>query len=1088
MPIDEVEPLLGHRQMRVANVNMMSAEIHSERLNWIVDVAWWRKLDFVLLSEFAYVKKRSKIARRKRLKRRVRNSVDDEESSDEEEQFVDGAAEHVDPILVKGEPTWVLRKRFDLLYINGCGIMLLSKRLREQARRIREQGQRNAIRSDIRFLALYLPDIVIAATYAPAVGADVAETEAYDSMVVRMLQEMKKRRRDKWKLRVIAGDINAHVGRSEFGDSLIHQGIGGASSTNARGRDFAKVMMATNTVLVSSKFAIEGATGDEEYFTYMGKAGRGRSEVDHYLASGAHLSKYRAYRRVDYGAPGEDGRPRARCGIFDHLAAKKKYDEVGNSPLHPGADELPADEQLRGLIDGLSDELLEEINKPISSGELKRAAAHLKQGGKAKDVNGLGADILLKLGGESLELMTAVAQKDLANRDFHNLTRGLHRCRDVSLFKGKGSSGDPDNCRYLVISPLTPKVLVRVMSERLCNALEKANFFADSQFGFRRKRGTHDSLLVFNRLREDLKHYRFSSALRAFVALIDLKKALPSLDWRLVRLGIRALGVEQTKMWEVLDATHRCAEHSFGNGIFRLEHGCKEGDPSSPLLFIMAFSVVMRYFKKKLDQRRQEKGEERPEGVPLHVKKEAWFLSREDKILQLGFGDEAGRTTDFILDFLFADDTTLLQRMEAEKAREAEQHDAEALRREMPLLELDVVSVFGGVLADCGLRENETKRVQADVVSIATRNLGMNTDAEIDWREKVRKAWKAYWALRSRLSGIGGVTNARRGELVQIMTRSILLYGLQTRFVSESEATKLQKEESKILAQALDCKWWEREMRGWTYADLRRRARVPAFKFHLKFLQARVTYKAMVGKFFPVGTDGAADLMRSEANVIELGPAARTMPDLLQDRIKHLTEDCGLTVEALQLLFETPEEANERRPELPSGQLYAKNKRIFYAATRKWFVRVVARDWARGDGPAEQRAADSLIEKYFGSKDQPNETREQLRRLAVTIDAPESPEDFAVKRYRPSPAGLEEPFYSGVCTWCGSSAGAMALHAEAHLRDDYIKNSEIYRRVKAEDGTWVKEFTGDAAEDREGALDTLQKAACRDSKEDQKGK
>eukprot|EP00392_Amoebophrya_sp_AT5.2_P017936 g18359.t1 len=290
------------------------------------------------------------------------------------------------------------------------------------------------------------------------------------------------------------------------------------------------------------------------------------------------------------------------------------------------------------------------------------------------------------------------------------------------------------------------------------------------------------------------------------------------------------------------------------------------------------------------------------------------------------------------------------------------------------------------------------------------------------------------------------------------------------------------------------------------------------------------------------------------------------MPDMVQDRTRHLTEDCGFTMEALQLLFETPGEADARRPELPPGQLYARSKRIFYAATRKWFVQAVAKDWARGDPQAEERAADSLTEKYFGSRDQPNETREQLRRLAVTAGAPEPPDEFAKKRYRPSPSGIEEAYYGGECTWCGcrfapkpagelwcepvertavpdalgehlrqcrpvfkpteediqrrreyvgeakqkdaergkqvreeiigrysclrdasgegpmrpgrithvakiecrfcrlnltSSAGAMALHTEAHLRDDYIKNSEICRRVRAEDGTWTKVFTGE---------------------------
>eukprot|EP00392_Amoebophrya_sp_AT5.2_P018692 g19292.t1 len=867
IPIDEVEPLLGHRQIRTSCVNMWGAEVHSEKLNWIVDVAGWRRLDVVLLSEFAYTKKRGKAATKKRFERRLRNSARDEESSDDDENDADGAAEYADPIASKGTPTWILRRKFDLLYINGCGIMLFNRKLREQAKRIRDQGQRSAIRSETRTLALYLPELILAATYAPTISASKIEQETYDSDLVSVLQEMKKRRKDKWKLRAVAGDINAHVGREEFGESVVHLGVGGASETNARGRTFAKVLMATNSVLVSSKFAIEGAVGDEAYYTYMGKADLGKSEVDHYIAAGAHLSKYRAYRRVDYSVPNEvEGVSQARGGGYDHLAveavidvrtrrrlheegearalasreilevvdphvlekfnsdlkrrvavagdefhledfqdfliewvddlsgkrcqqpppeeiepeeleesgkarsgmwklfreqkleerpkstgkggitakqAKAKYDQVGNTPLHPDRDDLPISDQIADLVTEFSDEIKAELAKPVTSGELKRAATHLKQGGKAKDVHGLGANILLKLDEESLELMTRVVQRELESRDFHSLSQGMHLCRDVSLYKGKGPRNDPDGYRFLVISPLITKLLVRVMSERLRNALEKSGFFSDTQFGFRRRRGTHDSMLIMNRLREDMKNYRLSDALRLFVVLVDLKKALPSLDWRLVRGVVASLGIEETKLWEVLDATHRSAEHTFGEGFFRLEHGCKEGGPSSPLLFIMAFTVVMKHFKKKLEQQRQEKGEAAPHGAPLYVREEARHLAREDKLLQLGLGEKPGRVIDYVLDFLSADDTTLVQRLRAEEAREVEEHDAQALKEETPLMPLEVVSLFGEVLTECGLRENESKRVQADVATIVTRNLGMDIDPEQDCRNKIRKAWQA---------------------------------------------------------------------------------------------------------------------------------------------------------------------------------------------------------------------------------------------------------------------------------------------------------------------------------------------------------
>eukprot|EP00392_Amoebophrya_sp_AT5.2_P019615 g20539.t1 len=327
---------------------------------------------------------------------------------------------------------------------------------------------------------------------------------------------------------------------------------------------------------------------------------------------------------------------------------------------------------------------------------------------------------------------------------------------------------------------------------------------------------------------------------------------MTSLDWRLVVSIVEALGIKDTKLWQVLDATHRSATHSFGDGSFVLEHGCKEGDPSSPLLFIMAFTVVMKRLKQRLEAKRAAEGENEPDGVPLYVREEVWHLAREDKLCQLIMSEKPGRTVQHVLDFLFADDTTLVQRATAEQLKQVKEHDEQAKKEERRLLDLPIMQEFGATLTECGLRENESKRVQADVVEITTRNLGMNVNPQADCDEKIRKAWKA------------------------------------------------------------------------------------------------VTWRAMVGKFVPPGISDVGWL-RSEANVLELAPADREMPDMLGDRIAHLANECGLPIEMLRLLFETVEQANARRPDLKPGDLYATNKNIFYAATRKWFVREVARDWARGD-------------------------------------------------------------------------------------------------------------------------------------------
>eukprot|EP00392_Amoebophrya_sp_AT5.2_P003673 g3678.t1 len=633
--------------------------------------------------------------------------------------------------------------------------------------------------------------------------------------------------------------------------------------------------------------------------------------------------------------------------------------------------------------------------------------------------------------------------------------------------------------------------LTALMSRKSEIRLKKHFVLAMSIFvyGFRRKRGCVDSLMLFNRLREDLSHYRFESALRIVVVLVDLRKAFPSLDWRLVVGVVRSMGLEKTKLWQVLNASHRSAKHGFGGELFDLRHGCKEGCPGSPLIFIMTFAVVMQKYANEMEARCRARGAPWG-GISLRADDGAWHLPREDKIFGLVRCGHDAKIN--LMDLLFADDTTLVDPVEAGELERILQSDREAKSRDEPFGDIDTTAIFTGVITACGLRENVSKRVQGDVVSVTTRNLGVSTDPDEDVRLKVHRAWRAYWTLRNRISGLEGITNERRGELVVIMIRSILMYGLQARSVTQREMRILHREENRTLGQALAVKWWERRAYGLHYADLRRRARMPPFEVHLRYLQARffghvmrgprdsVTRVALIGKFFPNGVDDyepAVDLYRSEANVRQLEPRQRQMRDMLGDMITHLRDGCGMPAQLMHLLFETPEEAEQRRPDLGPQRLYAMNKCAFHALARKWFIAETARDWARGCPETRQWAADKLVEKYFGDKKSRLLTRDQIRREAMRRG--DDPEQMVAEHYRPPRNGAERMLLGSECPWCckviraddGGDQGEvwcepvqpllMSREMRAHLEEDHPVNQlpaearhelgELVKRAKEKD-------------------------------------
>eukprot|EP00392_Amoebophrya_sp_AT5.2_P006271 g6281.t1 len=962
----------------------------------------------------------------------VDTDMSDSDGEDDDEKELQAAAspEMVDPWATT-KPKMIKRADHVVIWGYGAGVMLLDPTLRGQFERKAQGGTdpaggralnlAAAVRARVRVTAVYLDEMVLVAAYAPTDNYTREQQDKFDTSLVKTMREVKRRKSEKWKLRVVGGDWNCQIGRSEFGESPIHVGEAGADSTNPRGRRFAKVLMGGNMVMVNSKFPLrDGAYATQD-------AGH---ELDFFVTTGPCLQKFRSYQRININAPGGTARaPRrfdhlaieviadvktkkrlkqegevrrlATMEILDHISdelrarfntdlqeriarqgdlfrleefqdylaeylpemmdkrrkrskrdvpdaeklaenascranmwrlfrdmkaneeaasgaggksqvtpeeARAKYDEVGNSPLRPDHEELEIAEELSSLVPRLSPEAIEELDKPVTAAELRTAVLRLRSGGRARDVHGLGPDMLMHFDDKSLQLLTGVLVKQLAERDISELGDRMHLCRDV------------------------------------------------------------------------------------------------------------------------MNAPHRSAKHSFGGELFDLRHGCKEGCPSSPLIFITAFTAVMRKYEIEMDRRAREKGAARG-GILVRADNDVWHYPREDKIFSLVRCGHDSRM--HLVDLLFADDTTLIEPMEAARLAGVLERDAVAKAQDKPFEHIDATEIFTRVISSCGLRENVSKRVQGDITEIVTRNLGVNTDPDEDARLKVLKAWKAYWTLRSRVSGLEGITNSRRGELVIIMVRGVLLYGLQARAVSEREIRILHREENRILGQMMDVKWWERRAYDLHYNDRRRRARIPPFRAHLRHLQAKffghtmrgprdnATRTAMIGKFLPNGIgdyDLNTDVLRSEKNVKQLEPKKRIMPDVLGDVLKHLREDCRMPTELLRLLFESVEETKERRPDLDQQKLYAKNKAAYFACTRQWFVAETAKDWGRGCKWTREWAADKLAEKYYGDKKNKRPTRDQLRRAAIANE--DDPEEMIRLHYRPPRNGAEGILRGVECIWC----------------------------------------------------------------------
>eukprot|EP00392_Amoebophrya_sp_AT5.2_P007263 g7277.t1 len=253
---------------------------------------------------------------------------------------------------------------------------------------------------------------------------------------------------------------------------------------------------------------------------------------------------------------------RVSCAITAEQATKQ-YEAVGSNPLHAGEERLPIESEMPGLLDPLPSDLVEKLDAPIGFKEFKAAAGRSWQGGQAVDVHGLSGGVLRFLDDASLRLLLVEINKEMEEKTLADLGKELHLCKDSALFKGKGDKRDPDGYRFLVISPVILKLMVRIYSDRLYSLLEDSSFFDASQYGFRRGRGCLESLLTYGRLKEDMLHHRCDELHSMTAVLIDLRKAFPGTDWRLMRATVDAMGLGGTR--DSADQVHRVHDLLFAD-------------------------------------------------------------------------------------------------------------------------------------------------------------------------------------------------------------------------------------------------------------------------------------------------------------------------------------------------------------------------------------------------------------------------------------------------------------------------------------------------------------------------------------------
>ena len=124
----------------------------------------------------------------------------------------------------------------------------------------------------------------------------------------------------------------------------------------------------------------------------------------------------------------------------------------------------------------------------------------------------------------------------------------------------------------------------------------------ETQFGFRQGHSTHEAIILTSRMMEDAALYGSAAGIGRFHAtFFDLRKAFPSLNWHLVQSLARASGIAGCAKWSFLESAQRLSDYTFKKGtetiVVNTANGVKEGDVSSPTIFVWTYCSLMKEFK-----------------------------------------------------------------------------------------------------------------------------------------------------------------------------------------------------------------------------------------------------------------------------------------------------------------------------------------------------------------------------------------------------------------------------------------------------------------------------------------------------------
>ena len=221
--------------------------------------------------------------------------------------------------------------------------------------------------------------------------------------------------------------------------------------------------------------------------------------------------------------------------------------------------------------------------------ETRKAIQHLSSG-KAPGTDAITAEVY-KAGGlpmaEKLtELFQCMWRKEAIPQDFKDASI-------IHLYKRKGNHQVCDNHRGISLLSISGKILAKILLNRLNAHLDQAGLIPESHCGFRKDRGTINTIFTARQLQEKCQEQNVD----LYMTFVDLTKAFDYVSrdglWkRMAKFGCPPRYIAMVRQFH--DGMQARVQNDGENSEpFLVTNGVKQGCVMAPTLFSMMFSAML---------------------------------------------------------------------------------------------------------------------------------------------------------------------------------------------------------------------------------------------------------------------------------------------------------------------------------------------------------------------------------------------------------------------------------------------------------------------------------------------------------------